>query len=468
MSIEVTPNGSQERYPSVQEIFQRARIRKLSRKSIDTASIPESLETPEYLTTSTILVHAQTMERDGLLTTEEAKDTTSFWKRLEDCYEFHHVEQVTPVTKEWIATIEAKWTASGLTTIDETTKKLGAIPIDTLRASIISGNIKALFKPYDEYMVHSVAKFLENLTGVATILGDFDPTDLNNEILSLTRRHDTLQAMVNESAERNYTGKYYGGPRKHLFADILSQINTKLIYIDPTLTIDALHAKNYQSEQTQLIVSSLNESSQKDIDNIAKWRYQACIDIAKNTWSEDQYQTIPLGLFNRPRATKSGDYRACTQAVFRMVHQGITGLFVGEHEIRHMMQRKHGHQFVSDEEYLKLLETDTFRQEYGKRVQSLQFMGMDLNTLRTIAERKHAQHDDIHIYTVANLATASVKGDESDLAPRIQHRVLLYGADEQYAYVLDPNHRSMERMDKRQFCKRWAATQNSGYLVVAK
>jgi hypothetical protein len=468
MSIEAISDDNQERYPSVRDIFRRAHERKLAKASIDTLTAPEVHDAPEYLTHSMMLVHAHRMYEQGLLESTEKKNLRDTWNILERYYYWHHLEQITPVSTEMTAETGMRWAASGLTTVDERTEHLGAIPTDVLRESITSGAIKALFQPGGEYMLHSMAKFLETLTGLPTELGDYDRTVIDNEILALARRHIVLKDMVSEAAGRPYRGKYYGGPYKHLFAPVLDDVNAMIKRIHPELTVDAMHSDDYRDDQTKRIMKAVKEHDKMKIAGIAQWRYDQCIEIMISTWHDDQQQTIPIGLYDRPRATKYGDYRGCAAAAFRMVHQGITGYFVGEEELRRLLQRQHSHQFVSDEEYLKLFETDAFKQEYGRHVQSLQFMGMNLETLRTIAERKRAQHDNIDMFVVANLATESSRGNSSDLATRIQHRVVLYGADKEYAYVLDPNHPFRERMDKREFLKRWAITQNSGYLVVAK
>lgn len=468
MSIEVISEDNQERYPSVRDIFRRAHDRKLGRRGIDLLAVPELGGAPEYLTHSTMLVHAHRMHEQGLIESSEITDLRNTWNILNNYYEWHYLEQITPVLEEWSAGVEIRWAASGLTAVDETTKHLGAITTDSLHDSITSGAIKALFRPGGEYMLHSTAKFLELLTGLPTEVGDYDHSAINDEILALAKRHETLKDMVGEAADQPYQGKYYGGPYKQLFAPVLDGVGAMIKRIHPDLSVDALHSDDYRDNHTKKIIDSIRETDKRKIASIAQWRYDQCAEIMESTWQDDQQQTIPLGLYDRPRATKYGDYRACAAAAFRMIHQGITGYFVGEDELRKLLKRQHSEQFVPDEEYLKLFETEAFKNEYGKRVQSLQFMGMNLETLRTIAERKRAQHDDINIFTVANLATESIRGNRSDLATRIQHRVLLYGADEEYVYVLDPNHPFRDRMDKHEFCKRWAATQNSGYLVVAK
>lgn len=468
MSVEAISDDNQEQYPSVREIFRRAKERKLAQASIEVISTLEMDNDLEYLTQSTMIVRSQELADKGLLSQQELSTLRDFWNIIANYYMHHHTEQIIPVHREHLATLEARWAASGLTTIDETTAHMGRVPVNVLRDSIVSGNIKAIFNSGGEYMVHTMAKFLEHLTGLPTELGEFDRTWLDNELESLKRRHEVLKDMVGEGAERTYTGKHYGGPYKQYFAPILHKVQNEIRTIHPDLDIDALHTDDYRDNYTALLVKRLGERERMKFPAIAQWRFNQSIAVHEATWESDKQQIIPLGLFNRPRGTKYGDHRACATVAFRVLHQGITGLFVGEDELRQMMSAQHNQRFVADQEYLKLFETDAFRNEYGKRVQSLQFMGMNLDTLRVIAERKRAQHDDMAIFAVANLATESVKGRDSEIATRIQHRVVIYGADEDYVYLFDPNHPNQDKMDKRRFCHRWSATQNSGYLVVAK
>lgn len=465
MSNEVISENNLENHPAVHEIFRRTRERKLGQAGIDISSTPELHDVPKHINHSIVTVLAQKMCEQDLLDLSEMNDLHNIWSTLAHYYQWHHLEQITPVLRQWTATMEMRWAASGLTAVDEEMEKLGAIPTDTLRNSIVSGAIKAIFRPNDEHMLHSMAKFLEILTGESTELGDYNRSIIDKEITDLTKRHQILKDSVHEAAHQPYNGKYYGGPYKRLFEPVIKEVSAMIHYIHPDLGADALHSHDYRDNHTQTIMRSLSEMDKEKIKSTARWRYDQCLEIMKSTWQNDKQQTLPFGLYDRPHTTKQDGIRSCAATAFRMVHQGITGYFVGEEELRQLIKEQHSHQFVTDEEYLKLFETETFKKEYGKRVQSLQFMGMNLETLRTIAERKRAQHENIRMFTVANLATES---DSRNVAARIQHRVILYGADEKYVYLIDPNHPFRDHMDKREFCKRWAVTQNSGYLVISK
>jgi hypothetical protein len=464
MSIEEIIPERDEHYLTVREVFARSHERK---NELGRIAYQELNTTADSITESKMIMSINDMLRRKWLDSTESFFVEKLWKIFERHYEAHWRNETVPVGSLWNAIDAMRWEAADLTTVDNETIHLGAIPVDVLRQSLETGTIRALTQD-DEHLTTSFARFIEGYTGEPVIVGNYDLDGLDKAIAEMKERHDILEQMVQEASHNIYEGRYGGGPYKKLFVPIIENINASLNEIDPRLTYDALHISDYQNTETKAVLRTLPSYERYIIEDLARYRYLASANVAESTWDKDKQQIIPLGLLDQPERTGGDNARGCAVAAFRMVYQGITGHFVGERELRFLMNMVHDEEFVIDEEYLKLLETSAFKKEYGIQVQSLQFMGMNLDAIRTIAERKKSQHNDVKIYIVANLSTASYRDSASDIAKRIQHRVVLYGSDEESVYVRDPNHPGKNEMDKQTFCYRWAITQNSGYLVIAK
>ena len=68
------------------------------------------------------------------------------------------------------------------------------------------------------------------------------------------------------------------------------------------------------------------------------------------------------------------------------------------------------------------------------------------------------------VFSIASLRTV----DRTGTRLRAQHRVVLLEADETSVDVIDSKYNGRVAMKKERFLDRWAATQNSGYIIRAR
>lgn len=276
-------------------------------------------------------------------------------------------------------------------------------------------------------------------------------------------RIGSLYDIALESREASYTGKYVSGPHREAFRAVLSGLEAELQTIDPLLTLENLHALDYQQGATR----------ENTFEHLRRGREFTKLFREKTARLEmiadsDDGQILPIGALDNPPYAKQHGARACVNAVFRMILQAITREDIGEVDLEKAMTRAYRSVIIGDEEYLKLLETRGLEEQYshGCQIRSIQFMGMDFGSIAAIATKIKAKQAGGSVYVVANLKT-----ENQDYDPNIQHRVVLLGAGQGTVTFHDPHRKRgvAERKIKRSdFLRRWAAAQNTGCMVIVK
>lgn len=420
-------------------------------------------ETPRSLTVSQTVAHSEHLAAKGQMERQEVMYLQlDLWPQLETHYMAYREEQYKPVKNIRVHEMALRWQASKLEPVDSTISRLGAITVDSLVESVSSGAIRAITRDR-EYQVDSLVRFLKPYTGRDIEPGDYDESPLRERLDELKHHHTVMREMIAESHEREYKGKFISGPYRNLFARVGNEYMKRLHQLDARLTGDAFHADSYRSVETVQLIRQLDIGGR--IGRLSDERLDALGKVSDLTAERDRTQTIPPGLFDRPRPAGQHNSQACATAAFRMIYQELTGHFLGEEEIREYINQTYGFEFISDVEYLKFLETETFEEEYDRVVGNVLYGSMSLAALRKYVERRREQQPETDVFVVAALRTRAAL---STSPSRAQHRVVMLGAEQEAVQVIDPLKPFELDIPKRSFLRRWASAQNSGYIVVAE
>jgi len=291
-----------------------------------------------------------------------------------------------------------------------------------------------------------------------------DAETIDCEIDDTESRIESLYDIALESREASYTGKYVSGPRRDAFRTVLFELEAELQAINPLLTLENLHDVDYQQGATRKNTVEYLRRGHEEFTNL----YHSKVTRLEKVADSDDGHVLPVGILDTPPYAKQHDSRACVNAVFRMILQAITNEDIREVDLDSAMVRAYRSTMIGDEEYLKLLETSSLEEQYshGRQIRSIQFMGMDFDSIAAIATKIKAKQADASVYVVANLKT-----ENQDYDPNIQHRVVLLGASQGTVTFHDPHRKrgiAERKIKKSDFLRRWAAAQNTGCMVIVK
>lgn len=416
----------------------------------------------DSLTEAGAMFDARSMADEGLI----ERDTVNYlrldlWASLQEYYLRFREDEKTPLSSTRNYELAQRWRMSGIEPIHPTLPTLGAVAVDSLVNSVRTGAIR-MITGGRESLAEALRDFLSARTAQDLTLGEFDETPLVAEMIDVGRRHDGLEEMIAEASQAEYGGRYVSGPYRKLFARVNDRYMGKLREIHPKLTNDAFHTDNYRSQETISIMRTLSNPS--DLGVLATNRMDSLAKVTQLTQKRDAVQTLPAGLLESTEISGQRDDQACSTAVFRMIHHGLTGHFVGEYETMEYLREHFSSRLAYDVDYLKIFETAKFENEYGKSVSNIVFGGMSIGALANYVRNLHDKQSKASIYSVASLRTVS----EHNSSLRAQHRVVLLDADEASVNVIDSKFKDRVSMPKDKFLNRWAATQNSGYIVVSQ
>ncbi len=417
--------------------------------------------TPASITTHQKHEYLKAFEDLEWLDHKEAMLVRNLWEHFAACYMDYFINQYNPLPDIPSGARAAVWQASGLVNNDADLSKITSIDTNCIVDSIQSGKIHAITGNQEQHAA-AFTKFMSCYTNSELVPGPADLDDLRMKINDLKYHDQVINTAIHESIDQPYQGKYITGPYKKIFEPITQTYLQRLAAIDPRLNHEVFQANHYQSMDVVGLRIGLGPHASMRINMLAESRIDALESSMHEFIDIDMAQTIPVGLLDQPDPAGQTKPIACSTAVFRIIHRAVSGHLVAEEETRQHLRRAHGTDVVHDEDYLKIFQTETFEREYGKRVQSYCYAGMSLEKIAEIATAIRKKRPQANIYAVAGLRT---EGNEFS---RAQHRIVLLGAGVDEMYVIDPRHTDTYTMPKQEFLSRWAAVQNSGYIVISE
>lgn len=265
--------------------------------------------------------------------------------------------------------------------------------------------------------------------------------------------------------------RFAKGPFGEHFATILEGIDSGLRQLDPEFTPEYLMPYSYQSPTTRDMSGDLEPDERIALRRLKEERDKRINDLATKTIGPHVVdQIIPRGVLDEPAYRYQGqhwkDYesqRACANACFRMVFEGITGFDVYEDILAEQMIKKRGHSIVADSEYRKIFGTEVFNEVSDKHVQSIELMGADIKAIGTIAMRIKQRNADAKVFSVITLGSERASKD-------VWHQCVLLGADARSIICHDPGtlqKRPARLLPREDFVKRWAVAHNRAQIFIS-
>lgn len=280
-----------------------------------------------------------------------------------------------------------------------------------------------------------------------------------------------LRYALMETEDIDDPARFLKGPYAQNFTDILKDVNDGLSQINPSFTPEYLMPFGYRSPAVQLLCSELNSNERVRLERLQTKRDEQITNLAQNNIGPAiMNQVVPRGVLDEPAYRYQGQdwkdfesQRACANACFRMVFQGITGFDVREDVVANNMRRSHGHSLVADSEYRKILATDVFTEVSDKHVQVIDLMGADIKSIGTIAMRIKQRNSDAKVFSVITLGSARASKD-------VWHQCVLLGATAKGIICNDPA--AIDKMPARilpheKFAERWAIAHNRAQIFIS-
>lgn len=302
---------------------------------------------------------------------------------------------------------------------------------------------------------------------------DFDPGEFYSRENRPPREEQDafLHFALLEAAQINDPARYAKGPFGEHFATILEDIDKGLQELGPDFTPEYLMPYDYQSQIVRAMSGELEPDERLRLGRLQEERNKRINELATNTIGPRVMdQIIPRGVLNQPGYRYQGQHwkgyesqRACANACFRMVFQGITGFDVSEDILASQMIKKQGNSIVADSEYRKIFDTEVFNEVSDKHVQSIELMGADIKAIGTIALRMKQRNADAKVFSVVTLGSERASRD-------VWHQCVLLGADASGIICHDPGtlqKRPARILPRDEFVKRWAIAHNRAQIFIS-
>jgi hypothetical protein len=367
-----------------------------------------------------------------------------------------------------LAASALRWEKSGLTGLFTTDSSELQVSVDSLAESVMSGRIRAITKQ-SEPAVQLLVDFLSKRQ-ITVSPGYWRDSEIADFIAARKAQVEFLYTCFSEVKHQPYSGKYLKGPYRELFDHVTDQVEyTMAETFGSDIPLSILHPRGYYSDDAEEAAKRLGDHRADEVYALSRARTAAYTAIAETTWPEDHLQTIEQGLYSRPAYAAQRSVTMCANAAFRMVYQAVRGEQLSEEDLLEARRQSAGSIQMDDQDFLKLFQAPSFQRSSKHHVQSLQFGAMSLGKLAEISKSIKKRRPDADIFAVVGVQTEY--GSTRSPFPKAQHRVVLLDADKELVRVLDPKFdragRKPRIIPKRTFTEQWAATQNTGYLVVA-
>lgn len=281
---------------------------------------------------------------------------------------------------------------------------------------------------------------------------------------------DYYTGAFKEAKQAQWNGRIVRGPLHGDINLILGRCNELLSAIDERLDPECLMPRSYQSSRTASMVEAIgffNPNIRREIEKQRFAKVGAIQRLVDNKLPDLMQQDLPEGLLDVPRHRWQSFHRGCAGASFLMVMDAITGERTPVEAFEMGYCTVHNDSAVHDEEFLKLYQTEVFKERFGKDVYTLNFMGADLAFIAKLAANIKQKMPGKRVYcTVSLLSDSSPYNAERG----IWHTNVLLGADSERVMVHDPARDTggpYKSVPKDVFLYRWAQAYSTGNLIIA-
>lgn len=282
-----------------------------------------------------------------------------------------------------------------------------------------------------------------------------------------------MRAALEEAAQLPDPARHLKGPFAADFEHILRETDIALRSLNPSYTPEHLMPWAYRSEPVRSYVDRLAR------DDIDTYRKLTGIGTNRNAQLRKlgtakigpalEGQVIEPGTLDVPPYHHQGEHwkdprnaRACANACFRMVFDGVAGWSPQEDIVAHEATEKHGSHVIEDADYRKLFATEVFQEAVGKRVQSFEIMGASLKAIGAIALGVKQRNSNAKIFSVVSIRSQNA-------SPGAWHQSVLLAAEPHAITIHNPSasagpERTISRKD---FYEYWAATHNRAQIFIS-
>ena len=364
-----------------------------------------------------------------------------------------------------------QWKDSGLQFSSDSELRYPSLVASSLVDSISFGGIKSL-DTVDEPTGIALRSFTEHVLGVSVEIGNTSPQQPAHytnadcgRTPSGTLYSELIVTAFGEPSSANFQGKYLHGPQYERLLvphdKAVSELNGLGIDDNPAV----LQPLKYQEPDVRDYVMSLDSETQQRIDRVKYYRKKELQSLSSDIYEDDIDNVLLPDVLNDPGYCRQTRVDSCAAAGLRMLFKGVTGgELLNDADIDFALASTHRPPIIQTESYVNVLGSDAFKKEYDKRVIMRMFAGFDMGKIAKIAKTIKAKQVGAQIFTVLNL-------NSETLSDGTWHTNVLLSAGAETVTTHDPASNPKygqpnREQDKESFYRRWAATGNSGYMVI--
>lgn len=282
-----------------------------------------------------------------------------------------------------------------------------------------------------------------------------------------------MRAALEEADQLPDPARYLKGPFATDFEHILRETDIALRALNPTYTPEHLMPWAYRAEPVRSYVDRLAR------DNANAYRALTAVGTNRNRqiWELSTAkigpaladQIIEPGTLDTPPYHYQGEHwkdqrnaRACANACFRMVFDGIAGWSPREDIVADEVTKKHGSHIIEDVDYRKLFATEIFQETVGKHVQSFEIMGSSLKAIGGIALGVKRRNPEAKVFSVISIRSQNA-------SVNTWHQNLLLAAEPHSISVHNPSASAgPERViSRKDFYAYWATAHNRAQIFIS-
>lgn len=271
-----------------------------------------------------------------------------------------------------------------------------------------------------------------------------------------------------QTKDQDYQGRTVKGPLHKGINEILGVTSVVLESIHPNLTSEALMPLNYQSFEVKEFLASLNYDAWLAVGDLKREKRKAIDDFIDERLPYLKQQELPTGVLDTPEFLWQYSPVDCVGASFRMIFEDITGENVNTRGLFKATVNAFSTEIIHDEDYLKVFQSDAYKECFGDMVSSVSFIGADLEMIERTVEGIRKIAPDYNVYCMISLLSRTTETTNKE---GVWHSNVLLHVDEESVVVHDPAFRGQGgeaiKLAKDEFYHRWGQAYFRGHLVVA-
>lgn len=267
--------------------------------------------------------------------------------------------------------------------------------------------------------------------------------------------------------------KFLAGPNHGHVNAILGQISARLAEIHPELGPDVFAGDTYKHPKTIELLEELPTAIKEEVAELKRFKRESMFAVGRLMHDILPTHDLPEGLLTIPKYCRQRRGEECVIGAFDMVLGDLIGEPLPQDAVRNAAinsglvrpPRTSGRSVkLDDNDLTGIFYTDTFKQKHPNRVEAFSFAGFGLDTVGQLAVKLRERMGAEKVYVVLSLDSSN-----STWSTTITHRVVLLGAEADYAVVHDPRPDNRGGANKQEradyFYTRWAQGYFGGYMV---